>query len=84
LDNQVSTDAAVRPGVSVCADIARQQEPTLGTVVHEARATLSGQGGVVLVFMRPDGSGEVRLYATGDADPLTGGCSMMLQVPLSR
>lgn len=82
LDNQLLTDSALRPGVSICADIAHFHEPTVGTLVHEAGAMLNGQGGVLLVFLRTDGSSEVRMYGTGDADPVTGGCPLLLQAVL--
>ena len=82
LDNQLLTDPTLRPGVSICADIVQNHEPTVGTLVHEAIAMLNGQVGVVLVFLRLDGSREVRMYGTGDADPVTGGCPLLLQAPL--
>ena len=82
LDNQLLTDPTLRPAVSICADIVRFHEPTGGTLVHEAIAMLNGQGGVLLVFLRADDSKEVRLYGTGDADPVTGGCPLLLKASL--
>lgn len=82
LENQLLSDPKLRPGVSICADIVRFHEPEVGTLVHEANAMLNGQGGVVLVFQRPDGSQEVRMYGTHDADPVTGGCPLLLQSEL--
>lgn len=82
LDNQLLSDAGMRPSVSICADIVQHHEPTVGTLVHQALATFNGQVGVVLVFERPGGAREVRLYGTGDADPVTGGCPLLLQAPL--
>ncbi len=72
LENQLLSDPNLRPGVSICADIVRYHEPTVGTLVHEATAVLNGQVGVVLVFKQPGNSTEVRMYGTGEADPDTG------------
>ncbi len=82
LDNQLTRDPALRPGVSICADIVRFHKPTVGTLVHEATALLHGQRGVVLVFMRPRGTKEVHMYATGRPDPQTGACPLLMQAPL--
>jgi hypothetical protein len=67
---------------SICADIVQHNEPSAGKLDHEAIATLNGQTGVVLVFERADGEREVRMYGTGDADPVTGGCPLWFQAPL--
>ena len=71
------TDSAVQegrpPDVSICTNIVQNNEPGAGVVVHHALATLDGLVGVVIVLERTDGSREVRMYGTGDADPVTGG-----------
>jgi hypothetical protein len=82
LENQLLSDGNLRPGVSICADIVRYHEPTVGTLVHEANAVLNGQGGVVLVFMQPRGGKEVHMYGTDDVDPMYGGCLLLLREPL--
>lgn len=83
LDNQLLSDPNLRPGVSICADIARFHEPSVGTLVHVANATLNGQGGVVLVYMQPSGSENVRMYRTVDLDPVTGLCPLLMNAPLN-
>jgi hypothetical protein len=84
LDNE-KADAVAQgraPNQSICASIVETTEPTVGTVVHQALAMIDGQTGVVLVFERSDGSQEVRMYGTGEADPVTGGCPLWFKAPL--
>jgi hypothetical protein len=84
LDNE--SDASVRqgtaPGLSICVPILRHNEPGAGTVIHEALAGLGADRGVVLVLRRPDGAEEARLYSTGEADPVTGGCRLLIKQEL--
>lgn len=82
LTNQSWSDPNVRPGVSICADIVSFHEPEVGTLVHEATAVLDGQVGVVLVFKQPGNLTEVRMYGTGEADPGTGGCPLLMKTSL--
>ena len=70
------------PGRSICADILASREPDAGALVHQAAAGYGNAGGVVLVLQRADLSAEMRLYSTGAADPATGGCRLLLTVPL--
>jgi hypothetical protein len=84
LDNE-KADAVAQgraPNQSICASIVETTEPTAGAVIHQALATMDGQTGVVLVFERADGSDEVRMYGTGDADPVTGGCPLRFKALL--
>jgi hypothetical protein len=83
LDNRLAetTEGSVLSH-SICADIVQHNEPSAGKLDHEAIATLNGQTGVVLVLERADGGREVRMYGTGDADPVTGGCPLWFQAPL--
>ena len=84
LDNESdsSVGAGAAPGLSICVAILRHNEPTAGTVVHQAMAGLGADRGMLLVLRRPDGSEEARLYSTGDADPVTGGCRLLLRQEL--
>ena len=82
LDNQLPEATDGRMSHSICADIVRYNEPSVGNLVHETIAKLDGQTGVVLVFEHADGGREVRMYGTGDADPVTGGCPLWFQAPL--
>jgi hypothetical protein len=84
LDNEQADAVASgrAPNESICASIVETNEPTAGTVVHQADATLNGQTGVVLVFERSDGGREVRMYGTHEADPVTGGCPLLIEAPL--
>jgi hypothetical protein len=75
--------AGQAPARSICADILATREPTAGTLVHEALATIDGDhAGVLLVLRRADGTEEARLYSTGDADPTTGACRLIFASPL--
>ena len=80
-DNQLSSDPDLRPGVSICADIVRYHEPTVGTLLHVANAMLNGQAGVVLVFIQPSGEKEMRMYGTDEYDPHTG-CPLLIREPV--
>ena len=80
LDNQLNHAGGGTPSHSICADIVQSHEPTVGTLIHEAIATLNGQTGVVLVFEQTYGTREVRMYGTGD--PVTGGCPLIFQAAL--
>ena len=85
LDNEdVAAVAEGRaPSESICADILRNNEPGAGTIIHEANAALKGEGGVVFVLRQPDGGLTVRMYSTGDADPVTGGCRLLFDAPFA-
>ena len=85
LDNEdVAAVAEGRaPSESICADILRNNEPGAGTIVHQATAALNGEGGVVFVLRHPDESLTVRMYSTGDADPVTGGCRLLFDAPFA-
>jgi hypothetical protein len=85
LDNEdVAAVAEGRaPAESICADILRNNEPGAGTIVHQATAALNGDGGVVFVLRHPDESLTVRMYSTGEADPVTGGCRLLFDSPFA-
>ena len=70
------------PNESICAAIVKSNEADAGALAHQATASFNGQGGVVLVFQRPNGGREVRMYSTGDADPTTGGCRLLFKAEL--
>lgn len=55
----------------------------MGAVIHQAVAVYNGDGGVVFVIRKPDGSFEVRMYSTGAAGPTTGGCRLLFSTPLT-
>lgn len=84
LNNEEPAAAAAgrAPGISICADIVQGREPAVGVLVHEAQAGYLDDGGVLLVFRRGDGSKEVRMYSTGAADPVTGGCRLLFSRPI--
>jgi len=77
-----ATAAGSAPGLSICASIVRTTEPSAGTVIHQALASLNGQVGVVLILQRDDGKRQARLYGTGEADPATGGCPLWISTPI--
>jgi hypothetical protein len=79
LDNEEPTAVAegVAPGLSICADIVMNNEPSAGTVIFQGLATFQGITGVVLVLRDPSNSSEVRMYSVHDADPVTGGCPLL-------
>jgi hypothetical protein len=85
LDNEdVAAVAEGRaPAESICADIMSNNEPGAGTIIHQVSATLNGDGGVVFVLRHPDESLTVRMYSTGDADPVTGGCRLLFDAPFA-
>ena len=85
LDNEdVAAVAEGRaPPESICADILRNNEPGAGTIIHQVSAALNGEGGVVFVLRQPDESLTVRMYSTGDADPVTGGCRLLFDSPFA-
>jgi hypothetical protein len=68
-------------GLSICADIMANSDPEAGEVVHQVGASMNGDGGVVFVLRHGDGTQSVRMYSAGDADPATGGCRMLFDVP---
>lgn len=80
LDNQTAAAAAggPPPDPSICAQIVVTNEPTAGTVVHQAVASRDGIYGVVLVLQRSDGTRQARMYGVGDADPVSGGCPLWI------
>ena len=71
------------PPESICADILRNNEPGAGTIIHEVSAALNGEGGIVFVLRQPDERLTVRMYSTGDADPVTGGCRLLFDAPFA-
>jgi hypothetical protein len=79
LDNETeaSLQRGTAPSLSICVAILKHNEPTAGTVIHEAGARLGADSGVLLVLHRADGTQEARLYSTGDADPVTDGCRLL-------
>jgi hypothetical protein len=85
LDNEdVAAVAEGRaPPESICADILRNNEPGAGTIIHEVSAALNGEGGVVFVLRHPNESLTARMYSTGDADPVTGGCRLLFDAPFA-
>ena len=76
LDNQLATSSTPRPSPSICADVVKHRDPTIGDVVDQVIASLNGQTGVVLVYLRPDGSEEVGMFETSVS------CLAMFQTPL--
>lgn len=56
-DNETPTAVLAKrsPDVSICASTVASNEPTAGTLVHQASAVLDDSYGVVLVFQRTDG-----------------------------
>ena len=85
LDNEdVAAVAEGRaPPESICADILRNNEPGAGTIIHQVGAALNGEGGVVFVLRQPDERLTVRMYSTGEADPVTGGCRLLFDSPFA-
>jgi hypothetical protein len=82
-EEPAAVDAGQAPARSICADILANREPTAGTVVHEALATIDGDhAGVLLVLRHDDGTEEARLYSTGGADPTTGACRLIFASPV--
>lgn len=70
------------PSLSICDAVMNGADASMGVLVHQAIATGDGSYGVVFVILRSDGSREVRMYGTGEADPATGGCPLWLQADM--
>lgn len=85
LDNEdVAAVAEGRsPPESICADIMRNNEPGAGTIIHQVSAALNGEPGVVFALRQPDERLTVRMYSTGEADPVTGGCRLLFDSPFA-
>ncbi len=52
-------------------------------MVFQGLAFFQGVGGVVLVLRSATDSLEVRMYGVHDADPVTGGCSLLARAPIA-
>ena len=44
LDNQLATSSTPRPSPSICADVVKHRDPTIGDVVDQVIASLNEQG----------------------------------------